>query len=141
MATFHGHGESIECDSAEIIFRKIVPVKLVTLGSIKLLFKYECDRNSSVEIITELNPKVAIINMPAPPLKKGSNLEYGDKLSADGITFYYKSKTPIKIEVGGEGRTSTHTGQCATTKTFTYAVIKIPFAHVIRAINSGKEIL
>ena len=141
MATFHGQGESIECDSAEIIFRKLIPVKLVTLGSVKSLFKYECDRNSSAEIITELNPKVAIINVANPPLHKGSNLECGDKLSADGITFYSKGTTPLKPEIGGEGRTATHTGQFTITKNFTYAIIKIPFAHIIRALNSGKEIL
>ncbi len=143
MGTFHQVGESIECESAKIIFRKIIPVKLVRLDSVKKsFFKHECDRNSTAEILKELNPKIAIINkVEIEPLKKGSNLDSGDQIASDGITVYHESKIPLKPDIGGEGRTSTHTGQFVITKNFTYAVIKIPFQHIINALNSGKKIL
>lgn len=133
MPTFHKQGESVECNSAEILSRKFVPGSAVKLDGINFYVRYECDRNSSAEILKEVNPKKAKFNLK-------SNLNCGDKISADAITFYYQGLKKISIALGGNARTGTHTGQIIITKTFTYAIIKIPYSHIINAQNSKNKI-
>ncbi|MCU0390881.1 MAG: hypothetical protein MUE81_07170 [Thermoflexibacter sp.] len=130
MEEYYEIPESIECNAAEIISRKIVPKGLLKYEKIGFCFKYSCDRDSSAEIKKELSPKKAI-------LKESSKLDLGTKLVCLKLFFLVRGKKPITADViNNSGR---HKAQLIATKDFTYAEITQPFAQIANAIKKRIE--
>jgi len=114
-------GASIECDGAEIIFRKITLGSLINLRDVGLCRKYSCERNSESTIEKELNPK-------NPVYSETSHLDSGDKLKAESIVVYVKKCTQIKIQK--IDKSHRHNAQQANSDVYTYATISEMFPNI-----------
>jgi len=124
-------GASIECEKCELISRKIVPSSPQMDDTLGRVIKYECSRNSSAEILKELNPKEF-------KYKISSNLDLGSKLQANGIYLLTTKLKRIKPDIVNEsGR---HKASKSTIDGFTFAEIKYPLENVLNSINNRKEL-
>lgn len=115
------NNHSIECNSAQIISRKIVPGAFLNLKSIGRVFSYKCSRNSEAVIKRELNPKVALYN-------KNSFLDLETKLECDRLYFLVKAKKPY--DVGLKNHTHRHKAQEILTEDFTFARIDVQLQNI-----------
>lgn len=115
----------IECNSAQIISRKIVPGAFINLNSIGRVFTYKCSRNSEAIIKRELNPKVALYN-------KNSFLDLETKLECDRLYFLVKAKKPYHL--GLKNHTHRHKAEEIFTDDFTYARIDLQLNNIPIAI-------
>lgn len=129
MSDFFHIPESIECEKADVISRKIIFKGFLNDPCLGYCTKYVCDRNSSAEIMKELNPKVSKCN-------PNSKLNLGDKLDCESlfvlITGFFKAD-PETINHSGR-----HKAQKVSTKKFTYAEITRPFEHIANAAEKKK---
>lgn len=127
----HLAGESIECDKCELITRKIVPSSPLFNSTIGRVIKYECSRNSSTEILKELDPKEF-------KYKFSSNLNLGTKLQAESLYLITSQLKKLKLDLVNEsGR---HKASRGTIDGYTFAEIKYPIANVLNAIKKKKEL-
>lgn len=121
---------TIECSSAEIISRKIVPSSFLNIPKIGKCFTYKCSRNSEAIIKKELKPKKAIYN-------ENSLLCCNTKLECDKLFVAVNKNKPYKYEkINHTGR---HKAQTFTTKEYTYAKITKQI-HNIPSLIPPKEI-
>lgn len=105
---------SIECLSAEIISRKIVPSSYISIDNVGKCFTYKCSRNSEAVIKKELSPKEALHN-------EYSLLSIDDKLECcDLFVAVNKNKPYSYTKINHSGR---HKAQTFTTKEYTFAKI------------------
>jgi|SRR5690606_9429657 len=111
----------IECRSAQIISRKIVPGSFLNLKSIGKVFTYKCSRNSEAIIRKELEPKVALYN-------KNSYLDLDTKLECDRLYFMVKAKRPYSQDL--KNHTHRHKAQEILTDDFTYARIDVQLHNI-----------
>jgi hypothetical protein len=126
---FFRQGESIECDSAEIISRDIKVGSYIDVPNIGKCTKINCKRNSEAKILQELNPKKAIRN-PA------SKLNLGDTIKGENLTVYTKGSLHGYQVINKSGR---HKAQQAYTKGYTYAEISLQFRS-IPLLNAPRQI-
>lgn len=122
---------TIECDSAEIIARKIVPSSYIEIDSVGRCFTYKCYRNSEAKIIKELKPKQAIYN-------ENSSLNEGDILECEQLFVAVnknKPYTPDKINHSGR-----HKANIFKTKEYTMAKISLRIFN-IPELTPKKEII
>ena len=118
--------ESIECDAANIVARKIIKGALINEEGVGLCQKYKCSRNSSTTIKKELEPLKAI-------KCEASKLNRGDCLRAEDLFFLAKGSKRFRItKVNKSGR---HKAQTMDTNVYTYAEIIKPFVHIIHALE------
>ncbi|MEP7169126.1 MAG: hypothetical protein ABI855_07110 [Bacteroidota bacterium] len=111
-------GASIECESAEIISRKILLSSFQEIPNVGRCKKYNCTRNSEATITKELNPK-------APLYSETSHLNLGDMLEAENIVVFVNQANNLKvIKIDNTHR---HNAQQANTNSFTYAEITMQF--------------
>lgn len=105
---------SIECSSAEVISRQIIPSSFVELNKVGKCLTYKCKRNSEASILKELNPKEPIIN-------KNSYLDIDVKVECESLFVAVCKSKPYKIDViNHSGR---HKAQYMKTDEFTFAKI------------------
>lgn len=105
---------SIECLSAEIISRKILPSSFINIETIGRCFTYKCSRNSEALILKELDPKKPIHN-------EHSLLSINSKLECDDLFVVVNKSKPYKYsKINHSGR---HKAQIFTTKEYTFAKI------------------
>jgi len=111
-------GASIECDSAEIVSRKILLSSFQEVLNVGRCKKYNCSRNSEARITAELNPK-------EPLYSETSHLDLNDKLEAENIIVFVNQSNQLKIEkIDNSHR---HNAQQANTSGYTYAEITMQF--------------
>ncbi|AKK73662.1 hypothetical protein OK18_14570 [Chryseobacterium gallinarum] len=114
MTKFVHNNFTIECDSAEVISRKIMPGVYVDFESIGKCLTYKCSRNSEATILKELDPKERKIN-------EYSALDLNSKLECEKLFVAIERKKPYRItKVNHSHR---HNAQTFTTDAFTYAKI------------------
>ena len=128
MTKYYSTGDKIECEAAEIYSRKITPSVFQNHPIIGRHIKYVCDRNASVEIKRELNPKVAIIN------KFFSHLDLNDQLYSESLYCLIKGIKPLPISKKSNfsGR---HSVQLMNSNVYTFSEISRPFANIQGAID------
>lgn len=118
MTTLHNVGASVEAEKSAVKARKIVPqlpVKDMRLGS--LVYRFIFERNSSVEILEELSPRVHKV-------KDTSLLAVGDNISGLSISGF--SVAPIPSPVIKKG-SATHKANFLSCHGFLFAEIKYAF--------------
>ncbi|KXH85823.1 hypothetical protein [Chryseobacterium kwangjuense] len=112
---------TIECDSAEVISRKILPSSFLDIDIIGRCFTYKCSLNSEATIVKELNPKSQKIN-------KNSALDLDSKLECEKLFVAIERKKPYKIaKINHSGR---HKAQTFTTDAFTFVKITQQLANI-----------
>lgn len=131
MAKYVHNNNSIECNSAEIISRKITPGNFVSIKHIGRLFTYKCDRNSEAIIKRELDPKKPIYNF-------NSHLDEGVKLECEKLYLMVLSKKPYSKDV--INHTHRHKAETITTDNFTFAKISQQLKN-IPLLDPEKEII
>ncbi|GAA4137928.1 hypothetical protein GCM10022216_14500 [Sphingobacterium kyonggiense] len=104
----------IECFSAEIISRKIVPGTFLNLKNIGKVFTYKCSRNSEATIKKELLPKKPLYN-------NNSFLDLETKLECDRLFVIVRAKKPYDKDL--KNHTHRHKAQSFLTDDFTFAQI------------------
>jgi len=105
---------SIECSSAEVISRQIIPSSFVEFNKVGKCLTYKCKRNSEASILKELTPKEPIIN-------KNSYLDINTKVECESLFVAVCKAKPYKIDViNHSGR---HKAQYMKTDEFTFAKI------------------
>ena len=112
---------SIECNSAEIISRKILPSSFIDINNIGKCFSYKCSLNSEATIKKELEPKKPIVN-------QNSNLENESKLECDKLFVAVKRNKPYRLFI--INFTGRHKAQTFTTDEFTYAMISLQLSNI-----------
>jgi hypothetical protein len=111
----------MECLSAEVISRKIVPSSFLNINKYGKCFTYKCSRNSEAKILKELEPKVAIYN-------KYSHLCFGTILECDKLFVIVNKNKPYTADkINHSGR---HKSQIFITKEFTIAKISQQFHNI-----------
>lgn len=131
---FFASGESIECQSAEIVAKKII-LGAITENEIlgTQLRKYSCQRDGYAEIVKELDPKTH-------KLKPSSRLDQGNKLKCKRFFFLVERLGSLKIKkVKFSGD---HNAQHTQTNDFTFAEIAQPFDSLVRSLaqnNPGNQ--
>lgn len=114
-----GQGESIECEAAYIIAKKIEvspPLNHIVFGK---CLKYICSRDGEATIKKELNPKVSKLTHPV------TNLNIGDTIKAN--RFYvllqgFKAKRLTKTAFSGA-----HNAREFYSNEYTFAEISKPY--------------
>ena len=105
---------SIECNSAEVISRKIMPGTFIELENVGKCLTYKCSRNSEAKIVKELNPKEPLHN-------KFSAVDLDSRLESDKIFIAILRTKPYKVYL--KNHSGTHKAQTFTTDVFTFAKI------------------
>lgn len=114
MGKFIHLNAAIECNSAEIISRKITYSSALKIGNIGICFTYKCSRNSEAKIIKELSPKISKYCYE-------SKLDLNDILESDSLHVIVNKTKPYSVDlINHSGR---HKAQTFTTKEFTFAKI------------------
>jgi len=127
---FYTIPQSIECESALLLSRKIIPSAIINYEGLGQCMKYVCDRNSSAEILKEVLENKKLINC-------NSKTNIGDKLYCEGLFLLVKGVKRLKIDL--ENLTHTHKAQKTVTKNYTYAEITKPFEHIVNALEKRKQ--
>jgi hypothetical protein len=105
---------SIECLSADIISRFILPSSFLEIKTIGKCLTYKCKRNSEATILKVLNPKNAVVN-------SNSHLDLNIKLECENLFVAVNKIKPYKYDViNHSGR---HKAQQMITGEFTFAKI------------------
>lgn len=127
---FVHNNSTIECDSAEVISRKIIPSSFIEIQNIGKCFSYKCSLNSEATIKKELAPKKCKVN-------HNSYLDLDTKLESDKIFVAVAKNKPYKFSlINLSGR---HKAQIFVTNEFTYAAITSQLKN-IPLLNPEKEI-
>jgi hypothetical protein len=128
---FVHNNSTIECDSAEVISRKIIPSSFIEIQNIGKCFSYKCSLNSEATIKKELNPKECKVNI-------NSCLDLNAKLESDKLFVAVAKKKPYKFSlINLSGR---HKAQYFMTDEFTYAAITFQLKN-IPLLNPEKQII
>ena len=130
MPKFVHNSSSIECLSAQIISRDIVPSSFLNIKDIGKCFTYKCKKNSEAEILKELNPKRSIYCIE-------SNLNIGDILECENLFVAInknKPYTPTLINY-----THRHKAQMFVSKEYTFAKISKQIGN-IPLLNPPKQL-
>lgn len=115
------NNSSIECNSAEIVSRKILPSAFIELNNIGRCFSYKCSLNSEATIKEEIVPKNPLVN-------QNSNLDKETKLECDKLFVAVKKSKPYKLcKINFTGR---HKAQTFTTDKFTFAKISLQLSNI-----------
>lgn len=112
---------SIECDSAEIISRKVIHSAFIELPNIGKCFSYKCSLNSEATIKKESNPKEAKVN-------QHSLLDLESKLECDKLFVAVKKNKPYKLCL--INLTGRHKAQTFVTDEFTFAKITLQLSNI-----------
>lgn len=105
---------SIECLSADVISRVILPSSFLEIKTIGKCLTYKCKRNSEATIRKELTPKNAIVN-------SHSHLDLDIKLECENLFVAVNKIKPYKYDlINHSGR---HKAQQMVTEEFTFAKI------------------
>lgn len=112
---------TLECISAEIISRKIIPSSFIEIPNIGICFSYKCSLNSEAKIVKELKPKLSIVN-------EYSLLDIDSKLECDKLFVAIKKNKPYKL--GKINFTGRHKAQTFTTDEFTFAKITLQIGNI-----------
>ena len=124
------YNSSIECLSADVISRKIMPSSYMQINKIGKCKTYKCSRNSEAIILKELDPKQAFCNV-------NSSLDLNDKLEAEDIFLAINTTKNIKVElINHSGR---HKAQTFATEHYTFAKISKQFPNIAE-LNPQKTI-
>ena len=108
------NNSTIECLSAEIVSRKIMPGVFIDLPEVGKCFTYKCSLNSEATILKELQPRDAKIN-------KHSGLIVDTKLECENLYVAVNAGKPVKFnKINFTGR---HKAQTFNSKDFTFAKI------------------
>ena len=112
---------SIECFSAEIISRQILPSSFIEYENVGKCFTYKCKRNSEASILKELIPKT-------PKINQNSYLDIGTKVECENLFIAVCKLKPYKIDViNHSGR---HKAQVIMTNEFTFAKISKQISNI-----------
>ena len=115
---------SIECSSAEIISRQILPSSYLEFNKVGKCLTYKCKRNSEAAIIKELIPKEPLIN-------KNSFLDKDSKVECESLFVAVCKVKPYKLDViNHSGR---HKAQYMKTDEFTFAKITKQLVNIPQA--------
>lgn len=106
---------SIECLSASIISKKIIPSAYMVVNNVGKCFVYKCSRNSEAVILKELVPK-------EPKHNVNSALDLDDILEGENITVAIQTRRGPKISKLG-AHTGRHNAQTCTSDYYTFAMI------------------
>lgn len=115
------YNSSIECLSADVISRKIMPSSYMEIDKIGKCRTYKCSRNSEAVILKELDPKQPYCNV-------NSSLSLNDKLEAEDI--FLAINTTKAIKVGLTNHSGRHKAQTFCTEHFTFAKISKQFPNI-----------
>jgi hypothetical protein len=129
VAEYYLLGESIECSSAAVVTRKSNLSSIIDHPVLGRLTKYKCERNSSAEILKELNPKKFVYC-------EGSRLDTGDLIKSEAILVLVSRMLAFSKAANVS---ATHSAQKCSTSCFTFAEITKPFAHIEAAIRKRLE--
>lgn len=143
MAELSFSGQSIECHSADVLFKNIIPSNIINNEKLGDCCKYHCDRDGMAIISKEFNPKPTTQQEKEKRLIKiSSNLNKGDYLSAATVFLLvqgYKIETPKKIKKKKK-LSHSHTGQIISVKSsHVYGEIVHPFVHIQNALEKRNE--
>jgi hypothetical protein len=105
---------SIECESAEIISRRITPSSFVEYKKLGKCLTYNCKQNSEAKISKEVVPKDAVIN-------DNSMLDLESKIECENMHVVVVRVKPYKLNV--INHTGRHKAQIMKTDVFTFAKI------------------
>ena len=118
---FVHNNASIECSSAEIISRKILPSAFIDINNVGKCFSYKCSLNSEATIKKEIEPKKPIVN-------QNSSLDNESKLECDKLFVAVKRNKPYRLcKINFTGR---HKAQTFTTDEFTFAKISLQLSNI-----------
>ncbi|QOW09920.1 hypothetical protein Q73A0000_05865 [Kaistella flava (ex Peng et al. 2021)] len=124
------NNSTIECLSAKVISRKIMPGSFIDLPNIGKCFSYKCSRNSEAKILKELTPRAAIVN-------EFSGLELDTILECENLYVAVTATKPYKLDViNHSGR---HKARTFESKEFTFAKVILQH-HNIKFLVPEKEI-
>jgi hypothetical protein len=116
---------SIECLSAGVISRMILPSSFLEIRTIGKCLTYKCKRNSEAIILKELDPKNAILNT-------NSHLDLNVKLECENLFIAVNIKKPYKLNlINHSGR---HKAQEMITDEYTFAKISKQISGIPQAI-------
>jgi hypothetical protein len=116
---------SIECLSADVISRFILPSSFLEIKTIGKCLTYKCKRNSEATILKELDPKNAVVN-------SNSHLDLNVKLECENLYIAINKTKPYKYDlVNHSGR---HKAQQMVTNEFTFAKISKQIPNIPQAI-------
>ncbi|WMI66715.1 hypothetical protein RBH94_06010 [Aestuariibaculum sp. YM273] len=115
------NNSTIECLSAEIISRKILPSSFLEIEHVGRCFTYKCSRNSEATVKKELDPKEPFYN-------EHSLLDLGSKLECENMFVAINKKKPYKYtKINHTGR---HKAQTFTSKEYTFAKISKQLSNI-----------
>jgi|688.fasta_scaffold193966_1 hypothetical protein len=115
------YNSSIECLSADVISRKIMPSSYMDVKLIGKCRTYKCSRNSEAKILKELAPKKAYCNL-------NSALDLDDRIEAEDLFLAINSSKSVKISlVNHSGR---HKAQTFISEFYTFAKISKQFPNI-----------
>ncbi|MGE0932487.1 hypothetical protein [Peijinzhouia sedimentorum] len=113
---------SIECESAEIISRKIIPSSFIELNNIGKCFSYKCSLNSEATIRKEISPK-------EPKVNENSLLNLDSKLECNKLFVAVKRNKPYR-RLSVINFTGKHKAQSLITDEFTFAKITLQLSNI-----------
>lgn len=116
---FFGQGESIECEAAHIIAKKIEPSPPLNHIVFGKCLKYTCSRDGAGTITKELNPKVSKLSHPV------SNLDLGDSIKAN--RFYVLVKGFKATRLNKTHFSGAHNANEFYSSEYTFAEISKPY--------------
>jgi len=115
------YNSSIECLSADVISRKIMPSSYMEVKLIGKCRTYKCSRNSEAKILKELDPKKPYCNL-------NSALDLNDRIEAEDLFLAINSSKSVKITlVNHSGR---HKAQNFVSEFYTFAKISKQFPNI-----------
>ncbi|MDP3928537.1 MAG: hypothetical protein Q8R57_05905 [Bacteroidota bacterium] len=115
------NNSTIECESAEVVSRKIVPSSFIELQNIGKCFSYKCYRNSEATIKKEICPKISRVN-------QYSKLDLESKLECENLFVAVRKNKPYKYDL--KNHSGRHKAQTFITDAFTFAKITIQFSNI-----------
>ena len=124
------YNSSIECLSADVISRKIMPSSYMEIKLIGKCRTFKCSRNSEARIIKELDPKKTYCNI-------NSALNLDDRIEAEDIFLAINSSKLVKISL--TNHSGRHKAQTFTSEFYTFAKISKQFPNIAE-LNPQKTI-
>lgn len=121
MSEHYGKGESIECNGAYVVSKKIEPSCPLNHPTLGKCIKYVCTRDGRAQITEELNPKESKIP------KSISKLNLGDLIDCHSFYVLVEGFKPKKINFAGKFSGAHNANNFNTSSEYTYAEISKPY--------------
>jgi hypothetical protein len=116
---------SIECLSAHIVSRKIIPSAFIEIFAVGKCLTYRCSRNSEATILKELVPKRCYFNI-------NSYLDLNAKIECENLYVVVNKSKPYKYDL--INHSARHKALQMITNEYTFAKITKQIPNIPQAI-------